>query len=57
MAHRARPRRAADVFPGFQIERKQKRQKALLDDPKMLDQTKTPMPGMGVFIRRSLLVY
>jgi hypothetical protein len=33
------------------------RQKALLDDPKMLDRTKTPMPGMGVFIRGSLLVY
>jgi hypothetical protein len=57
MANRTRPRRAADLFSGFQAQRKQKRQKALLDDPKMLGQTKTPMPGMGVFIRGSLLVY
>jgi hypothetical protein len=57
MAHRTRPRGAASLFPGFQAKRKQKRQKALLDDPKMLARTKTPMPGMGVFIRGSLLVY
>jgi hypothetical protein len=57
MAHRTRPRRAADFFPDFQDKRKQKRQKALLDDTKVLNQTKTPMPGMGVFIRGSLLVY
>jgi hypothetical protein len=57
MAHRTRPRRAADFFPGFQAKRKQKRQKAMLDNTKMLSETKTPMPGMGILIRGSLLVY
>jgi len=53
----AGPCGTADVFSGFQYEGNHKSTKAVLDDNEMPTREKKAVPGLGVQVGETLLVY